>query len=210
MYLAVPNLPPPGPVSLGDRAAGEIRFIRDAMEKAITFTTISGWGMAAMGATALAAAWLASRLAAGQTSAGAWLMVWVAEAVVALVIAFIASGLKARRLGVALFSKPGRKFFFGLLPPLAAGAILTVPLFRSGAVDLIPGMWLLLYGAGLATGGAFSVRIVPVAGLCFMLLGLLPLAGLLSLALWPNAVLAAGFGGFHIFFGLWIARRHGG
>ena len=93
---------------------------------------------------------------------------------------------------------------------MAAGAVLTVPLVQQGLIGLIPGMWLLLYGAGLATGGAFSVRIVPLAGMCFMLSGLLVLSGLFSLALWPNAVLAAGFGGFHIFFGLWIARRHGG
>ena len=207
MHSAAPKIPaPPDPVRLDDHAAGEIRFIRDAMERATTFTTISGWGMAAMGLTALAAAWLA----AGQTAPELWLAVWLAAAAFALVISTFASALKAHRLGVPLFSKPGRKFFFGLLPPLAAGAILTVPLFQRGMSDLIPGMWLLLYGAGLATGGAFSVRIVPVAGLCFMLLGLIALAGLFSLALWPNAVLAAGFGGFHIVFGLWIARRHGG
>ncbi len=60
---------------------------------------------------------------------------------------------------------------------------------------------------GIVTGGAYSVRVIPVMGLCFMLFGV---ATFLAPADWANSMLAAGFGGLHILFGTIIARRYGG
>ena len=83
---------------------------------------------------------------------------------------------------------------------------------RAGLASALPAIWLLLYGAGIITGGLYSVAIVPVMGVCFMALGALavlaPSAGIHSV--WSNTFLAAGFGGLHIIFGFLIARRHGG
>ena len=181
----------------------DLRFIRDTMERSAAFTAVSGWGQVLLGATALAAAWLAAQ----QSSPFTWLRVWLAEGLLAAAIGLLACTWKANRRGLPLFSGPARKVALGLAPPLFAGAFLTFLLFRSGLQSALPATWLLLYGAGIMTGGSFSVPIVPVMGLCFMLLG-----GLATLApaLWGNWFLAAGFGGLHILFGLLIARRHGG
>jgi len=183
--------------------ADDLRFIRDTMERSAAFTAVSGWGQVFLGATAFCAALLANR----QTTPYGWLRVWLAEGLLAVAIGLLACTFKANRRGLPLFSGPARKVALGLAPPLVAGAFLTFLLFRSGQEAALPAMWLLLYGAGIMTGGAFSVPIVPVMGLCFMLLGGLTVLGP---ATWGNWFLAAGFGGLHIVFGFLIARRHGG
>jgi hypothetical protein len=114
---------------------------------------------------------------------------------------------KANRAQVPLLSAPARKFVLSFAPPLLVGALLTAVLYRAGLSGAIPGTWLLLYGTGVVTGGAFSVRVVPVMGICFMVLGAI---ALFCPAAWSTAFLAAGFGGLHLIFGLIIARRYGG
>lgn len=196
---------PLGPPALHERAMDNLRFIRETMEGAACFTAVSGAGEMAVGLTAFAAAWLAGR----QAGDIAWLLTWLGEAVLALALTGGAIVWKARRadVGLGLSSKPGRRFLLGVFAPLAAGALLTVVLFRAGQRDLLPGSWLLLYGTGVVTGGAFSVRTVPVMGLAFMALGG---AALFCPPAWGNLLLAAGFGGLHLLFGALIARRHGG
>jgi len=188
---------------LDAHAADNIRFIRATMERASSFTAVPGLGGVAMGTTALVAAGL-SLFARTQAQ---WLGVWVAEACVALAIGVWAMARKARRGGSELFSGPARRFLLTLTPPLGAGAILTLALEREGLVPILPGVWLLLYGTAVVTGGALSVRTVLVMGAFLMLLGC---AALSSPASWGTAYMAAGFGGLHIGFGLAIARRHGG
>ena len=191
------------PPALHDRAIDNLRYIRETMERASSFTAVPGWGQVAIGVTAIAATYLGAR----QTSPRAWLGVWIAEAIISLLIAGWLMDRKARRLGVPLFSGPGRKVAFSLSPPMVVGALLTVALFRAGLLGVIPPMWLLLYGTGVVTGGMFSVGVVPVMGLCFMLLGAV---GLFVPASIENWLMAAGFGGLHIVFGAIIARKYGG
>lgn len=198
--LAESTEPPP---ALHDRAMDNLRYIRETMERASSFTAVPGWGQVAIGVTALAATYLAAR----QPTARGWLGTWVAEAIISLLIAGWLMDRKARELGAPLLSGPGRKVAFSLSPPLVVGALLTVVLFRAGLTEAIPGMWLLLYGTGVVTGGMFSVSIVPVMGICFMVLGA---ATLFAPHAWGNWLMAAGFGGLHIIFGTIIARKYGG
>jgi hypothetical protein len=193
----------PGPVALDDHARDNLRFIRETMERASSFTAVSGWGGVAMGITALGAAAVAAR----QPSSLSWLVTWLAEAVIGLSIALFTTSTKARRANLSMLSGPGRKFVLSLAPPLAVGALLTLILYRAELLWAIPGVWLLLYGTGVVTGGAFSVRIVPLMGLCFMVLGTVALFSPIN---WGNIFLAAGFGGLHIIFGTVIARNYGG
>ncbi len=197
----IPASRPDSP-ALHARAMDNLSFIRQTMERATAFTAVPGWGGVIMGCVALVAA----ALSRGQLEAE-WLVTWLAAAVVALSIGGWAMRRKARDAGTAVFSYSGRRFVLSYVPPIAVGALLTVVLVRAGLYSVLPGTWLLLYGTGVVTGGAFSVRVVPLMGICFMALGALALLGPQS---WGNALLVAGFGFLHIVFGLIIARRYGG
>ena len=195
--------PSPEPTALGDRAMDDLRFIRRTMERGPAFTAVPGWGGAGMGLTAL----LAAAIAATRPTAEGWLLVWLAEAGVAAGVGAWAMRRKARRAELPLLSGAGRKFALSFLPPAVAAALLTIALYRAGDFALLPGTWLALYGAAVVTGGAFSVKVVPVMGICFMVLGGL---ALLAAPAWGDSLLAAGFGGLHLVFGYHIARKHGG
>ncbi len=203
------------PVALHARAADNLRFIRETMENASAFTALSGWGFAAIGASALLTSYVAMR----QASARGWLFVWLMEAFVAVAIALVMMWRKARRAEESVLSRPGKKLLLNAAPPMLVGALLTPVFYRAELVSELPGMWMLLYGAGVVTGGAFSVRIVPLMGASFMLLG----AGAVYVSmafgiitpniaphLWLQISMAIGFGGLHIIFGILIARKHGG
>ncbi len=195
--------PPSPPVDLHARAMENLRFIRATMESSRSFTAVPGWGGIGMGAIAAVTAWLASRPGVGD----GWLAWWIGAAVAASVVGGFAMLVKARGRGERLSRGVGRRFLFGLIPPILAAVVLTKVLVDLGAAAAVPGAWLLLYGVGVVAGGTFSVRPVLVMGLAFMALGV---ATLLAPPEWSNALLGAGFGGLHIVFGAIIVRRYGG
>jgi hypothetical protein len=191
------------PAAVHVKAIENLQYIRQTMEVATAFTGISGKGTVLVGLTAIAASVIAPRQPSGER----WLMTWLVEAVLAMCIGLGGMALKARSLGYPLISRTLERFLLSLSPPLIAGAVLTFILLRTPATSLIPGSWLLLYGAGITAGGTFSVRPVPAAGMGFMLLGI---ATFLTPPNWSNTWLSLGFGGLHIVLGLLIVRRYGG
>jgi hypothetical protein len=193
------------PDALRDHAVDNLRYIREAMERASAFTSIPGWGGFVIGITALATTAIAEPMTAW--SPNRWLMAWLIEAVIAATIGGIAMWRKGRRAGTPFMSGAARRFFISYFAPLVAGAILTVAIVRGGTVEPLPSVWLLLYGVAFVSSGAFSLRVVPVMGICFMLFG--ALAAFVPLAV-GNLILGAAFGGLHIIFGLIIARNYGG
>jgi len=190
-------------VAIHDHAIENLRYIRETMERAGAFTGVPGWGGIAMGITALVTAVVAH----SQPTTDRWLIAWLSGAALACLAGGILMERKSRRNGTSLLAPAGRKFAFGFAPPIAAGGILTVAIWRAGHPGLLPGAWLTLYGTAVITGGASSVRVVPIMGACFVALG--AFACLVPLG-WADYILALGFGGLHLLFGWIIARRHGG
>jgi len=191
------------PEPLSGRAAENLRFIRQAMERGATFTSIPGIGGAVMGAVAL----IASGFAWRQPTGDRWLVTWLIAATVAAVLGLIAMSRKARRAGAPLTGANARRFALGMAAPFVAGAAITYELWAVRSFTAMPATWLLLYGAGVLTGGIVSVPVVRIIGVCFMALGML---AIVTPPEWGNFWLAVGFGGLQIGFGIYIARNHGG
>jgi hypothetical protein len=194
---------PANVVSINQRAIENLKYIRETMERAGSFTAVPGWGGILMGVSALLTALISSRLPSREL----WFASWLGEAGLAFAIGGWAMVQKAKAVKSPLTYGPGLKFAVSLCPAMIAGAVLTLVLYHQGLFTLMPGVWLLLYGVAVATGGAFSVRVVPIMGVSFMAIGALALFTPFE---WANWFMAAGFGGLQIAFGIVIARRYGG
>jgi hypothetical protein len=181
----------------------DLRFIRETMENAASFTAVPGWGGVAMGVTAIAAAGLAP----SPSNSRAWFFTWIGAALAAFALGVVSVYWKARRSGTPIFTRPGRKFVLSLFPPLLAGGVISGAIYAQGQTRLLPAIWLLLYGVGVISAGTFSIPVVPAMGLCFLVAGV---GATFCPPAWSSAVMAVGFGLPHILFGLIIARRYGG
>lgn len=191
------------PAELGASAEENLRYIRSTIEAAHTFTTVPGRGCIAMGLAALVAA----GLELAPVLAEYWLPIWLTAAVASGTIALYFMERKARLQGLSLRRSVAIRFFLTLTPAFLAGGVLTIALLGAVGRDTIAGVWLLLYGAGLAACGVFSVPPVLIAGFAFLGLGTVTLA---APAEWAPIMLALGFGGIHLALGALIIRDHGG
>lgn len=196
------------PIQIGDKAIDNLRFIRETMERAAHFTAIPGYGGALMGVTAIGAAVIAGN----QPAIREWLITWLVEAVLAFCIGIFAMWQKSKNAGDSLASAPARKFALAFAPPLVAGLILTSLFYFKNLFVLMPTVWLTLYGTAVVTGGAYSVKIVPIVGWLFVALGLVsvfvPTAD--NNFYYENLLMGLGFGVLQLVFGLVVARKHGG
>ena len=124
-------------VPIDRRAADNLRFIRDTMERASAFTAVPGWGGVAVGLTAL----IAGGIAFGKSESRQF-FTWLVEAGIALLLAGWAVKRKSKRLSLSLRSRPARRALLSFMPPLIAGAVLTLVLFPSGVLGVLPGLWI--------------------------------------------------------------------
>ncbi|MDQ3087832.1 MAG: hypothetical protein M3Q78_04450 [Acidobacteriota bacterium] len=191
------------PINIGDRAIDNLKFIRETMERASSFTAVPGYGGIFMGVTAIAAAVIANF----QPLIRDWLAVWLIEAVLAFAVGLFAMWQKSKIAKIPLNSAPAKKFAKSFLPPLVCGVVITLGLWQFEHFEAMIPVWILLYGAAVVTGGSFSVRAVPIMGWCFIAVGAI---AFFIPAEFGNAMMALSFGVLHIVFGIIIGRKFGG
>jgi hypothetical protein len=186
-------------VEIDSHAAETLQYIRSSMDAA-TAIRVHGAAGVSMGLIGLAAMALSviPRLAAH------WLGIWLSSAVIAGVIggALVVRPASINRL--ALSGTPIRKFAICLAAPLFVGAVLTAVLIMHGALDVIPGTWLLLYGSALFAASVMTTRTIGAMGISFMILGLFTFLLPMNIQI---LALGVGFGGLHLIFGWWISQE---
>ena len=191
------------PPSLHGRAMDNLEFIRDAMERSTEFTAVPGYGGVLMGVTAIGSTIIASM----QPSYRGWLITWLVEAGLAFSIGLLMMWQKSKLVETTLTSPPAKKFARGFAPPLIAGIIVTGLLYFNNIFEHLSTVWLTLYGTAVVSGGAYSVRAVPMMGWLFVALGGV---SVFVPTIYGDWLMGVGFGGLHIIFGLIIARKYGG
>jgi len=191
------------PESISSGAAEHLRYIRHTIEAAQTFTTVPGKGCIAVGAAGLTA----SILESFPSLQAHWLPIWLTAAVFSMATALYFMEQKARAQGLSLRRTVATRFFLTLTPAFVAGGILTVALMDVVGRETVAGIWMLLYGVGVAAAGVYSIPLVLIAGFMFIGLGTVTLA---APANWAPWLLGAGFGGVHLVLGGLIIRDHGG
>jgi hypothetical protein len=194
------------PIPIESRALGTLAFIRSSIESSSSMD-VPGMAGIVMGIIGILATFAASL----PRAAPYWLEIWLIAAVIALVVGGAMMAREAAQSGHAQYLGPVRKFLLCLCPALLAGAVLTVVMWRAGTLNIIPGIWLLLYGCAVLSASTVTIartmRLIGIMGAMFMLLGLLAFVSSRSA---HTLILGMGFGALHTIFGVLIGRvSHG-
>src|SRR5688572_10484965 len=101
----------PEPAPIHEHAFDNLRYIREAMERASAFTSIPGWGGVLVGVSGVITAVIAHSRPASKE----WLWTWLIDAFVAALIGGAAMALKAKKANVSFTGAPARRFFVSYL-----------------------------------------------------------------------------------------------
>jgi hypothetical protein len=191
-----------GPIPIESRALGTLAYIRRSIDSSGSMA-VPGMAGVVMGGIGI----VATIMASVPRGVPHWLGIWLIAAAVALAVGGATMARQAAESGHARYLGPVRKFLLCLCPALFAGAVLTFLLWHMNATQMIPGVWLLLYGCAVLSASTVTVartmRLISIMGVLFMLLGLLAFA---SPPRVHTAILGLGFGALHSIFGVLIGR----
>jgi len=197
-----------------DEARDHLRVIRQTMERSTQYSTLSGWSGILIGLTALAGVWLTRAIVGGRVvtldavraDSGQLAVVWGMALVMAVAIEFLCNKRRAASVGKRVVSRLGAHILLAATPAFFSGAVLTLFFYQHNLVPYILGIWMLFYGLAICAVGLFSVRPVTYLGSAFVASGAITLLAPVATHLYLMAVT---FGGFHIAYGIIMARRHG-
>ena len=188
------------------RALTDIRAAIDRTTRYSTFSALSGF---VAGAVALAGSGLCGMVSdwpgAQPQSGPVFLTVWGVVFTAAALALAVFTALKARKRHQPVWTPIARTAFLALLGPGVAGVLGTLALAKAGHFELLPGLWLMLYGCGMYVVSFFAPLFLRALGVAFAAIGLAAwLAPEAHAALW----LGLGFGVLHFVFGAIVLRMN--
>jgi len=211
-----------------ERAAEELKVIRQLMQRPVRYSTQSGLSGIVAGCAALlglAADWAVCNAYAGspRTAMRVNLGVWAGVFVVAFTAVCLITRLRERAQGMPFWSPVKMRILRAIAPPFLAGAGLTgAVMYRwyhgigPNEWGLIPSIWMAFYGVALWQVGEFSAIETRLLGVAFIAAAL-PVAAFWQYSIpgtepgtAPYWTLGATFGGFHLIYGAIVWVRHGG
>ena len=192
-----------------EEARENLRVIRQTMERSTKYSTLSGLSGVLIGLVAIAGVVVTERLIRTlhpRPPIGSIAAVWTTVLLFAIAIDFLANKRRASRVGKQVISPLGRAYCPGRPAGFLCWGRADGLLRGARPVDSIWGVWMLAYGLAICAVGLFSVKPVSFLGGAFVLAGAVTL---LLPAAWQLPMMALTFGGFHIGYGVAMARKHG-
>lgn len=182
-----------------EHAEHTLETIRTLMERSQRYEHISGYsGLVAGAVTILGSIVLRLGLLPLAYPAD-FIVVWSAVFGVAFASHLVLTFGRARQRGEPVWSRQARTVLLAVLPAFSAALIITAVICRFGRLDLLPALWLTLYGCGALATSFFAPRSIAwLGGACF----LLGAFSLLAPHTYPILTMAIGFGATHIGFGV--------
>lgn len=184
-----------------EHAEHTLETIRTLMERSQRYEHVSGYsGLLAGTAAMLGCAALGfHRLPFDPRTNFA--VVWIAVFAVAFAGHLLFTFGRARQRGEPVWSRQARTILLAVLPSFGAALAVTAVTWRLDRLDLLPALWLTLYGCGALATSFFAPRSIAWLGATCLALGIGSLLAPHSHAILTMAV---GFGVTHIGFGVGV------
>lgn len=184
-----------------EHAEHTLETIRTLMERSQRYEHVSGYSGLLAGATAILGCIILGFRLLSFDPRTSFALVWSAVFVVAFAGHLMFTFGRARQRGESVWSRQARTVLLAVLPSFVVGVAATVLIWRLDRLDLLPALWLTLYGCGALATSFFAPRSIAWLGITCLAFGIVSLLTPHSHALLTMAV---GFGVTHIGFGVGV------
>jgi hypothetical protein len=181
-----------------EHAEHTLETIRTLMDRSQRYEHLSGYSGLLAGFTAILGCAILSLNLLPFDPRIDFAVVWSAVFAVAFAGHLVITFGRARQRAEPVWSRQARTVLLAVLPSFGVGLVITILMGRLDRLDLLPSLWLLLYGCGALATSFFAPRSIAWLGTTCLVIGVV------SLLVFPGhaiVTMAVGFGATHISLG---------